>query len=225
MNVLAIDTAASFCAACIFDAAADQVLASISIDIGKGHVEELMPVVAAVLETAGCKYADLKKIAVSTGPGSFTGVRVGVAAARGFALALQIPAVGVSTLEAIAAEARRRRPNRPVLVGLDARREEIHLAVLDETGEYIVDPRIATLSRAVSIARETGAVLAGTAAPALSGAAASPFDIGPVSATAGIQTIARLGAFAEPRDLPKPMYLRPPDAKPQIGFAVERVKE
>ena len=225
MNVLAIDTAASFCAACIFDAAADQVLASISIDIGKGHVEELMPVVAAVLETAGCKYADLKKIAVSTGPGSFTGVRVGVAAARGFALALQIPAVGVSTLEAIAAEARRRRPNRPVLVGLDARREEIHLAVLDETGEYIVDPRIATLSRAVSIARETGAVLAGTAVPALSGAAASPFDIGPVSATASIQTIARLGAFAEPRDLPKPMYLRPPDAKPQIGFAVERVKE
>ena len=225
MNVLAIDTAASFCAACIFDAVADQVLASISIDIGKGHVEELMPVVAAVLETAGCGYAGLKKIAVSTGPGSFTGVRVGVAAARGFALALQIPAVGVSTLEAIAAEARRRRPNRPVLVGLDARREEIHLAVLDETGEYIVEPRIVTLSRAVFIARETGAVLAGAAAPALSGAAASPFDIGPVSATAGIETIARLGAFTEPRDLPKPMYLRPPAAKPQIGFAVERVKE
>ncbi len=76
------------------------------IDIGKGHAEHLMAVVEAAMKQAGVEYSDLGAVAVSVGPGSFTGVRVGVSAARGFAMALKIPAIGVTTLEAIAAEAR-----------------------------------------------------------------------------------------------------------------------
>ena len=88
------------------DADAGVELGRAVLDIGKGHAEILMDVIAEALGAAGIAFAGLGAVAVSVGPGSFTGVRVGVSAARGLALALKIPAVGVSTLEALAAETR-----------------------------------------------------------------------------------------------------------------------
>ena len=106
MMLLAIDTAAGLCAACVYDATAGEVTGRDVLDIGKGHAEHLMAVIGPPLSEAGIGYGDLGAIAVSVGPGSFTGVRVGVSAARGLALALKMPAIGVTTLEALAAEAR-----------------------------------------------------------------------------------------------------------------------
>ena len=105
MKLLAIDCAANLCAACVYDAAAGKELGRSVRDLGKGHAEHLMAVIDEALKAGGTDYAGLGAVAVSVGPGSFTGLRVGVSAARGLALALKIPAIGVTTLEALAAEA------------------------------------------------------------------------------------------------------------------------
>ncbi|TGT75410.1 tRNA (adenosine(37)-N6)-threonylcarbamoyltransferase complex dimerization subunit type 1 TsaB, partial [Mesorhizobium sp. M8A.F.Ca.ET.161.01.1.1] len=92
------------------------------LDLGKGHAEHLMAVIAEALTAGAMDYSGLGAIAVSVGPGSFTGLRVGVSTARGLALALKVPAIGVTTLEALAAEAAAEFPGRPVLAALDAGR-------------------------------------------------------------------------------------------------------
>ncbi|MEZ5810446.1 MAG: tRNA (adenosine(37)-N6)-threonylcarbamoyltransferase complex dimerization subunit type 1 TsaB [Rhizobiaceae bacterium] len=223
MKLLAIDTAANLCAACVFDSGSGNVAATRSLDVGRGHVELLMPLVGELMAEAGCAFRDLSRIAVNVGPGSFTGVRVGVAAARGFALALDIPAVGVSALEAIAAEARTDFPGRPVLVVLDARREEVYSALHDASGARVDGPEVSTVEACAAIAGRHRAVLAGSAAAAVAQAAGGAHDFGPLGATAAIETFARLAATAEaPSAAPKPLYLRAPDARPQTGFAVAR---
>ncbi|HEY4192454.1 MAG TPA: tRNA (adenosine(37)-N6)-threonylcarbamoyltransferase complex dimerization subunit type 1 TsaB, partial [Mesorhizobium sp.] len=127
--ILAIDCSASLCAASVHDEAANVELGRCVLDLGKGHAERLMAVIADALKAGGVNYAGLSTIAVSVGPGSFTGVRVGVSAARGLALALKIPAIGVTTLEALAQQARQAFPGRAVLVALDGGRDEIHAAL------------------------------------------------------------------------------------------------
>ena len=87
MNLLAIDTAANLCAACVWDAGAGVERGRSVADLGKGHAEYLMTTIDAALEAAGCGYGDLGMLAVATGAGSVTGVRVGGATARGLAAA------------------------------------------------------------------------------------------------------------------------------------------
>lgn len=223
MKLLAMDTAANLCAACILDNDVDGPPVARSLDVGRGHVELLMPLVGELMAEADCDYGDLDRIAVSIGPGSFTGVRVGVAAARGFALALDIPAIGVSALDAIAAEARAAFPGRPVLVALDARRDEIYSAFYDASGACTAGPEVSTVEAGAAIIRRRDPVLAGSAAAAIAEAAGGQLDIGPAAATASIETYASLGATAEHvGGSPKPLYLRAPDARPQTGFAVAR---
>jgi tRNA threonylcarbamoyladenosine biosynthesis protein TsaB len=96
MRILAIDTALEACAAGVI-AMPDRVLAQESLAMARGHAEALMPLLARVMDQAGIRFDDLDRIAVTVGPGSFTGLRVGIAAARGIALASGKPAVGVST--------------------------------------------------------------------------------------------------------------------------------
>src|SRR5207245_7803218 len=79
------------------------IIASETLPMARGHAEAVMPLIARVMDLAGVEFAELDRIAVSTGPGSFTGLRVGISAARGIALAAGKPAVGLSTLAALAA--------------------------------------------------------------------------------------------------------------------------
>jgi tRNA threonylcarbamoyl adenosine modification protein YeaZ len=219
--ILAIDTASTLCAACVLDAGVERGRAV--RDLGKGHAEHLMAVIEEALAQAGVTYADLSRIAVSIGPGSFTGVRVGVSTARGLAMALRIPAVGVTTLEAIAAEARDTLGTRPVLAALDAGRGEIHAGLYDATGGSLLDPAVMTLEQAVSIVRQHTPVLCGSAARLIAAELGTTRDIGPVSTTADIAVYARLGAEKSPAaGKPKPLYLREADAKPQAGFVLPR---
>ncbi|BAV49869.1 peptidase M22 glycoprotease [Mesorhizobium loti] len=224
MKVLAIDCAASLCAACVYDVAAGRELGRAVLDLGKGHAEHLMAVIAEALKAAETDYAGLGAIAVSVGPGSFTGLRVGVSAARGLALALKIPSIGVTTLEALAAEAAAAFSGRAVLAALDAGREEIHAALYDRTLVLTYGPAVTTLPEATALAIENSAVLAGTAVAQIAALAGRGFDIGPQTATADILTYARLAAAKGQGERPKPLYLRGADAKPQAGFILSRLR-
>src|SRR5690554_6282513 len=164
-----------------------------------------MGVIDAALAGAGLGYADIDRIAVSVGPGSFTGVRVGVATARGLALALGKPAVGVSTLEALAAEALEAAPGGPILVRIEAGRGQAYVASFAADGAQLLAPAVVSLEEADR--------LAGTIdgeATVVSG-----------RSTADIVTYARLAVDKSPQQ-PKPLYLRDADAKPQEAFALPR---
>lgn len=223
MILLTLDTVANFCAANVWDADAGRELARCVRDPGTGHAEILMSVMDAALAAAGRAYADLGGIAVAVGPGSFTGIRVGVSAARGLALALSIPSTGVSTLHALAEEARDAFPGRPVLVALDARRDEIYVASRGADDAKLAAPRIVRLPEAVELARQGAPVLAGNAAAMIAQAAGGNFDVATEAATADIATYARLAVrqgFSGEK--PRPLYLRGFDAKPQEGYALPR---
>lgn len=222
MKLLAIDCAANLCAACVYDTEAKQELGRSVLDLGKGHAEHLMAVIAEALTAGETDYAGLGAIAVSVGPGSFTGLRVGVSTARGLALALKIPAIGVTTLEALAAEAAAAFPGRAVLAALDAGRVEIHAALYDKALVLTYGPAVTILPEATALAMENSAVLAGTAAVQIAASAGRASDIGPRTATADIATYARLAAAKGEGERPKPLYLRGADAKPQTGFILSR---
>ncbi|HEY6633524.1 MAG TPA: tRNA (adenosine(37)-N6)-threonylcarbamoyltransferase complex dimerization subunit type 1 TsaB [Rhizobiaceae bacterium] len=224
MILLAIDTASALCAACVHDSVARKELGRSVLDLGKGHAEQLMGVVHEAMAQAGVAFRQLDRIAVAVGPGSFTGVRVGVSAARGFALALKIPAVGVTTLEAIAAEARAGAGPRKVMAALDGGRGEVHLAVYDAAGALLFGPLATTLQGAAAIAREHLPLLAGSAAAMVAQEAQAGLEIGAQRSTADIGVYARLGAARDAGEKPKPLYLRDADAKPQAGFVLPRIR-
>src|SRR6187455_666726 len=124
MRVLAIDTALEACAAAVLDTERG-TLASESLPMLRGHAEALMPLIARVMRQANIPFSALDRIAVTTGPGSFTGLRVGISAARGIALAAGKPAVGVTTLAAFAAPALIVAQGVPVLAVIDARNNQV----------------------------------------------------------------------------------------------------
>src|SRR2546430_11003896 len=123
MRVLAIDTALGACAAAVLDARLGEILASESRPMLRGHAEAIMPLIARVMDAAFVDFALLDRIAVTVGPGSFTGLRVGIAAARGIALAAGKPAIGLSTLSALAAPHVASRSERTIIAAIDARNE------------------------------------------------------------------------------------------------------
>src|SRR5438132_7995961 len=127
MRVLAIDTALGACAAAVLDSQAGAILASESLGMLRGHAEAVMPMIARVMDHARAEFAELDRIAVTVGPGSFTGLRVGISAARGLALASRRPAVGLSTLAAYAAPYVAANETAPIVAAIDARHGQVYL--------------------------------------------------------------------------------------------------
>lgn len=207
MRLLAIDTVADLCAACVLDTEAGERGRCV-LELGKGHAERLMAVIDEALAKAGSTYADLGAIVVAVGPGSFTGVRVGVAAARGLALALGVPAVGVTTLEALARQAREESPGRPVLARIEAGRGQAYVAAFSAAGELTFGPAALALAAADELVRDRRDTLL---------AAGKTADIA-IYARCGAEKL----AAGAPPPKPKPLYLREADAKPQEGFALPR---
>ncbi|SCB39422.1 tRNA (adenosine(37)-N6)-threonylcarbamoyltransferase complex dimerization subunit type 1 TsaB [Rhizobium multihospitium] len=217
MIVLALDTAGVDCAAAVYDSGSDSVMGEVTETIGRGHAEHLMHVVDATLAKAGVALSAIERVVVTVGPGSFTGIRIGVAAARGFALSLNVPAVGVTTLEVMAATARQQNPGKSVLAAIDAKREEIYLQTFDANGSPLDEARAVTIDEARAIAGSFDGIVTGTAVARLSDAPpAERPDAFPIA------IVARLGAGKPAGEKPKPLYLRGPDARPQAGYAVAR---
>lgn len=225
MRVLAIDTALAACSAAVFDSEHVAIVASETLPMTRGHAEAVMPLIARVVDRAGIEFAALDRIAVTVGPGSFTGLRVGIAAARGIALATGKPAVGLSTLASFAAPLISEDDSRQVVAAIDARHGHVYLQVFGSGGRTLVAPRIATLRDAVRAAVVGSVRVVGCAADKL--AAAWPREANPPVSVEqreapDIDWVARLGAAAEGHGPPKPLYLRAPDARPQSAAQLPR---
>jgi tRNA threonylcarbamoyladenosine biosynthesis protein TsaB len=178
-----------------------------------------------VMESAGFTFADLDRIAVTTGPGSFTGLRVGIAAARGLGLAAGKPVVGLTTLAAYAAPLIAADDTLPVVAAIDARHDNVYLQVFGPGGRTIVPPRLAPLREALRVAATGAPRLTGNAAEALAAIwprAERPPTAVEQHAAPDIDWVARLGAAADETAPPKPLYLRPPDAQPQEAGRLAR---
>ncbi|MBB4238858.1 tRNA (adenosine(37)-N6)-threonylcarbamoyltransferase complex dimerization subunit type 1 TsaB [Rhizobium esperanzae] len=218
MIVLALDTAGVDCAAAVYDSGRNTMLGEASDMIGKGHAEHLIGIVDRALDQAGLALSHIDRLAVTIGPGSFTGIRVGVAAARGFALSLNVPAVGVTTLEVMASAQREKTPHRAVLAAMDAKRDEIYLQSFAADGAPLDTPRALSVAQAQAFAAGFDGEITGSATPLL-----RPDAGGDHTNNFPISVVARLGAAASPDSgKPKPLYLRGPDAKPQAGYAIAR---
>ena len=170
MRVLAIDTALEACSAAVLDTERGEITAHESLPMVRGHAEALIPLIARVMDKALIGFATLDRIAVTTGPGSFTGLRVGISAARGIALAAGKPAVGLSTLAAYAAPLIAADDTLPVVVAIDARHDHVYLQVFGPGGRTIVAPRLAPLREALRVSATGAPRLVGTAAKIIAAA-------------------------------------------------------
>jgi tRNA threonylcarbamoyladenosine biosynthesis protein TsaB len=229
MRVLAIDTALAACSAAVLDTAQKTlnggILASDSLPMVRGHAEALMPLLARVIKSSGLLFAELDRVVVTTGPGSFTGLRVGLAAARGLGVATGIPVIGISTLSAYAAPYLGTHSEAPVVAAIDARHNNVYLQVFAPRGRTLVAPRLAPLGEAVRAASAAASCIVGSAAKAI--ASEVPQSMAPVLVDAreapDITWIAETGAaLPESESPPKPEYLRAPDAQPQHAASLPR---
>lgn len=221
MLVLAIDTALEFCAAAVLDTETEQFLARESQAMKRGHAEALMPLIARVMADAALPFAGLDRIAVTTGPGSFTGLRVGISAARGLALAAGKPVVGVSTLAAYAAPLVDEVGEEPIVVAIDARHDQVYTQTFSGRGTTLIRPAVMPVDDALDAARFGTPRLVGNAAQILAArwpAHAQPPLSVEVRPGPDIGWVAWVGAAAQPETAPaRPFYLRAPDAKPQAA--------
>ena len=218
MLILAIDTALDACAAAVLDTDTSQLLAQESQPMKRGHAEALMPLIARVMKASGIAFAALDRIAVTTGPGSFTGLRVGISAARGIALAADKPVVGLTTLTAYAAPVVGQNAEQPVISAIDARHDHVYFQVVSGDGGSLVRPRVAPVGEALDAVKFGAPHLVGNAARILADRwpadAPPPFRVDAQPAP-DIAWVAWLGAAVSPDTAPaRPYYLRAPDAKP-----------
>src|SRR5712692_2020302 len=209
MRVLAIDTALEACSAAVLDTNSG-IAASETLAMTRGHAEAVTPLIARVMSAAAIEFVDLDRVAVTTGPGSFTGLRVGISAARGIALAAGKPAVGLSTLAAFAAPFIAADDTLPVVAIIDARHDHVYLQVFGPGGRTLVAPRLVPLREALRAATTGAPRLVGTAANVLAGAwpagERAPSEVDQRQAP-DIDWVARLGAAAaETGSPPKPLY-------------------
>jgi tRNA threonylcarbamoyladenosine biosynthesis protein TsaB len=217
MLILAIDTALDACSAGVLDTDAARLIALESQPMKRGHAEALMPLIARVIKQAGIAFASFDRIAVTTGPGSFTGLRVGLSAARGIALAANKPVVGLTTLTAYAAPVVSENAEQPVISAIDARHDQVYFQVVSGDGSSLIRPRVAPIEEALRASRFGAPHLVGNAAGILADRwptdALPPFRVDAQPAP-DIAWVAWLGAAVNPDTAPaRPYYLRAPDAK------------
>jgi tRNA threonylcarbamoyladenosine biosynthesis protein TsaB len=228
MNILALDTSMGACSAAMLRAGSTaRGLFAREALMARGHAEALMPMIAEVMEEARLDFSALDLIAATTGPGSFTGVRIAVAAARGLALVTPAKLYGIDSLTVMARSARSTgiAEGAPFAVAVDARRGMLYLGLYDDAGGKLDGPLLVSPEDAVSLLPDlhtavgNGATLLAeaaaqrgrkvqTALPQLQPSAASLAEIALESG----ETVPTL----------RPLYLRPSDARPQPDAVARR---
>lgn len=205
MLTLGLDTCLAACSVALCEG--ERVLAHATELLGRGHQERLAPMVAKVMGDAGAPFANLERIGVTVGPGSFTGLRVGIAFAKGLASALDIPAIGLGTLQALAAQGQGL-----VFAVIDARREQVYFQPF-EAGRALAPPEALPI--------ETAQVRMGTLAAGREAMLVGAVDLFAQSFPnfrripangADARDVARIAARTAPAPL-QPIYLRAPDAR------------
>jgi tRNA threonylcarbamoyladenosine biosynthesis protein TsaB len=211
MKVLAADTALGACSVAVLDG--DRVLAHRFVAMERGHAEALAPMVDAMMKDAGLDFGALERLAVTVGPGTFTGQRVGLALMRAMRLALKIPLAGVTTLEVMARAAMAETGLAKAAAIHDARRDEAYLLLRDGDANPL-EPIVLPFSEALARIAAFGiCALAGTGAPQAASVLGSGFILSSVRQPDALW-VARLAAGRPlPDAVPGPLYLRAPDAK------------
>jgi tRNA threonylcarbamoyladenosine biosynthesis protein TsaB len=226
MLVLAIDTALNAVSVCVFDSVGDEVVASEQILLERGHAEHLVPLLSRLDAKCPSAFASVSRVAVTTGPGSFTGIRVGIAAARAAGAALGVEVVGVSTFSAFGA---------PLLgkegadVGcvVDARHGNVFFEMYDEVGVVLRAAEILPVREAARRLRDRRTILTGPGASLVAIEAWSmgwKADVEGEEASPNIEFVARLGAVAEVEESsPSPFYLKAADVTPN-GVSIPQAR-
>jgi len=242
MNILAIDTSMQACSVAVLANGDKQQISCVYEEIERGHAERLLLMVDEALVKSGLDIKHIDQFAVSRGPGTFTGVRIGIAAARGLALACKKPLIGIGTLQILAARVLFEQPDlaeqpqngkeQHLSIAIDARRGEIYWQSFDLTGKPLSEPLALAPQTIASLIEQSdhSFVLVGSGAQLIAPIlteAAIPFTITQNSLQPDAARLAEIVATltssgSSPRQSASPLYLRPADAKIQTGFAIER---
>ncbi|MCR9214225.1 MAG: tRNA (adenosine(37)-N6)-threonylcarbamoyltransferase complex dimerization subunit type 1 TsaB [Proteobacteria bacterium] len=224
MKILAMDTALNACSVALTEDG--DVQAHLNEKRARGHAETLLPMINSLMMSVKWRFSDLDLIAVTVGPGTFTGLRIGLAAARGIALAAEKPIIGVTTLEALAVSVPIELTNsRPIIATADARRGEIYFqAFLKSNNAEILaalsPPKAAPVAECQTQFPEAPAVFIGSGAellPDKDQLRADGYTFLDHDPDPDAVMVAKLAALRELPDRknppPDPLYLRAPDAK------------
>ena len=186
-----------------------------------GHAERLMPVIEGALADAGIVFTDIQRIAVTLGPGGFTGLRVGITAARAFGLALDVPIVGLSSLEVLARGASETASVPRLIAAAPAGRAGAYVQLFQARPFSVRGPpRLVAADE--SLPEFADAIAIGPGAALLAGRV-SASDPAHAELQPDAAVLARLAPGLPPLDKVRPIYLRAADAKPQIGKGLARV--
>ena len=209
--LLAVDTALGACSVALLQG--DEIRAHVFEPMERGHAERLAPMVDAAMKSADVEFSALDRLAVTTGPGTFTGQRVGLAFMRGLRLGLRIPLIGVTTLEAIAAAAMAETGQARAAAIHDARRDEAYLLLKD--GDVTAQPPVVMpFADAVARIRAFGpCALAGTGAAQAQETLGNGFALSQIRQPDALWVARLARALPAPDQTPGPLYLRAPDAK------------
>ena len=143
MRILAIDTSLSAISVCLYDGDGRAVIAGETVPMERGHAEALLPLVEDVIHRVRSGFSRVDKVAVTVGPGSFTGIRVGISAAKGFGIALEAPVVGVSTLSAFASQVVLEGGEGVIVPSIEARADQVYVQVVAPDGKVLQRAHIA----------------------------------------------------------------------------------
>jgi tRNA threonylcarbamoyl adenosine modification protein YeaZ len=225
MRILAIDTSCGAASVAVFEGATRETLASRVMPMRLGHADALTPLVQSVMAEVDGGFASLDVIAATIGPGSFTGIRIGLALARAFGVALDKPVIGVSTLVAFAAPLLADARPGIIVSAIDARHGAVYYQSFEASGRPLFPPRVGAPLEAIRSVGAGPARLAGDATEFLAAEARRAglqCEAYP-AAYPDIIAVARIALAADPAaSPPRPLYVKPPDAKPAAGEAIAR---
>lgn len=218
--IIGIDSATSGCSVAVMAGA--QVLATTVKEMSRGQAEELMPMIEGILKESDITPPQLDLVAVSIGPGSFTGLRIGLATARGLALSLSIPCIGASTFEVCAAAVDKNAIGAgKLLIAIETRRDDIYAQLFNSDLTPLSDGAAMDCVGLATLVADNNVVVAGDGGVHAiemlknqGGTKATLFDVGVFSGAVHACTIA--GSKYKPGEIvppPQPLYLRPPEAK------------
>jgi tRNA threonylcarbamoyl adenosine modification protein YeaZ len=226
MRILAIDTSCGAASAALVESGRLEPLAASSRAMARGHAEALAPMVEEVGRALEGGFSSVDRIAVTIGPGSFTGIRVGLALARAMGLALGVPVVGVSTLVAFAAPLLSAPRPGIIAAAIDARHGSVYFQLFEASGRPLGPPRCDLLRECVRGIGAGPAILAGDAVELVAAEAhraGLPYDLSGAAPTPDIIAVARIGLALDPgRNPARPLYVKPPDARPNPAEPIAR---
>ena len=232
MNILAFDTCFESCSVAVAAGVGSSNNASCWARFERmrtGQAERLIPMIGEVMADAGLDYRELDRIAVTVGPGTFTGARIGIAAARALALSFSIPVVTFTSFEVMSRDpACKAAPTEHLLIAVDARRGQVYVGDPGAAKQGVTSqPQLLTIEQAATLGGTAPLIIAGTGGELVAAAAQDSGRSAAQAILPGLQprmehaivAAAERESSAVP---PRPFYLRPPDAKPQEGKTLAR---